>query len=78
MAEPKYDKLELVGLHEPDHSVEEDGEGNKSKAALPGVYHFGVVINGDFHSLATVKAPRVLSSLEKKKKAGKQQDDGGE
>lgn len=55
MAEQEFESLSLVGKHEPDYSTEVDGDGNKRKVQLPGLYHVGFVRNGAFHTLYTLK-----------------------
>jgi hypothetical protein len=56
MADVKYDKINLLGLHEPDSTMEPDGDGNKRRNALPGLYSVGFEVNGRFVKIATVKA----------------------
>jgi hypothetical protein len=72
MAEPKYDKLELVGLHEPDYSMEPNADGGRDKVALPGMYSVGVMIDGKFHAVHSYKAGALVDKKNKVNVGGKE------
>lgn len=63
MADPQYDSLRLVGLHEPDFSVETDESGHKFKVPLPGMYSVGVMVGGKFMALASFKAGNMVEEI---------------
>lgn len=60
MAAEKYDTLQLVGLHEPDSSLENGPDGNKVAVPLPGMYSVGAMINGVFVKLGSYKAGNLV------------------
>jgi len=61
MADEQYDKLELVGYHEPDVSMEQDANGIKRPVDLPGMYSVGVHVGGRFLTLAHFKAGNLVN-----------------
>jgi hypothetical protein len=65
VAEPQYDKLELVGLHEPDSSLELGPDGNKISDPLPGLYSVGVMLGGKFVTFASFKAGNYVDKKNK-------------
>jgi hypothetical protein len=67
MADPQYDSLNLVGLHEPDFSVETDESGHKFKVPLPGMYRIGAMVGGQFVQIASVKAGNMVDSINEQK-----------
>jgi hypothetical protein len=67
--EPAYDKLELVGLHEPDFSLEDDGTGGIKKVDLPGFYTVGFMKDGVFKRLSTFKAAGMFADIARAQKA---------
>lgn len=69
MTEPAYDTLQLVGLHEHDYSLEDDGAGGLKRVELPGFYTVGFMIEGVFKRLHTFKAAGMLADIERAKKA---------
>jgi hypothetical protein len=79
MADVKYDKLNLVGLHEPDSTMETNADGIKERNGLPGLYSVGILANGKFHKLATIKAGDMVDENNKvqlgSKPAAKKGDD---
>lgn len=62
MADIEYDKIDLVGYHEPDSSLEVGPDGQKHAVPLPGQYHVGVVVGGKFLPLAGFKAGNLVDS----------------
>lgn len=54
--------LEVVGLHEPDYSVDPAGDGTVKRTELPGIYRVGVLIDGVFHEITSFKAGALNSS----------------
>jgi hypothetical protein len=67
MADPQYDSLNLVGVHEPDFSVETDESGHKFKVPLPGMYRIGAMVGGQFVALASVKAGNMVDAINEHK-----------
>lgn len=67
MAEPQYDSIQLVGLHEPDYSMEPNADGGRDRADLPGLYSVGFLANGKFTKIATVKAGDIVDKKNKVK-----------
>lgn len=80
MAEPQYDKLELVGVHLPDFSMETNADGVKERVPLPGSYSVGVILNGKYVELHQAKAGGIVDKKNKiqagRGKASKKDDDG--
>jgi len=62
MAEQKGDTLKIVGIHEPDSSVETDENGHKHEVALPGNYRVGFHVGDKFVTLALLKAGNILDA----------------
>lgn len=69
MATPEYDHLELLGLHEPDFSLEDDGAGGLKKVDLPGFYTVGFMKDGAFKRLHTFKAAGMFADIARAKAA---------
>ena len=67
MADPQFDNLNLVGIHEPDYSVETDDAGHKFKVPLPGMYRIGAMIGGQFVALASMKAGNMVDAIKEHK-----------
>jgi hypothetical protein len=62
MSTPKYDTLKVLGLHEPDVSIETDASGNNVAVPLPGNYTVGVEIGGVFMPIQSFKAGNFLNA----------------
>lgn len=60
--EPKFEKVELVGRHVPDFSMETDADGNKYRDPLPGEYEIGLMFGNKFHMLHRFQAGNVLKA----------------
>jgi hypothetical protein len=74
MPEQKYDAIKLVGLHEPDSTMNTNADGVREKGNLPGLYSVGFEANGRFVKIATVKAGDMVDK-ENKVVLGKKSDD---
>lgn len=61
--EPEYETLQLVGLHEPDFSLEDDGQGGIHRVELPGFYTVGFMKDGAFKRLHTFKAAGMFADI---------------
>jgi hypothetical protein len=61
--EPTYDTLTLVGLHEPDYSLEDDGQGGLKRVELPGMYTVGFVKDGAFVRIYSRKAAGMFADI---------------
>jgi len=64
--------LQLVGLHEPDQSIEVDDSGHKYAVPLPGVLRVGFYLGDTFLEVSRVKAGNIMDQLEAAKAAGGQ------
>jgi hypothetical protein len=71
MVEPKYDNLKIVGLHEPDSSLDTNADGVKERTPLPGMYVVGVELGGRFMEVARFKAGNIVDENNKVKVGGK-------
>lgn len=69
MSDYMHRKLEVVGRHLPDSSLEDDGLGNKVSVDLPGMYQVGVKIDGVFVPLAERKAAGLFADIARAKAA---------
>lgn len=68
MSEYTHTGLELVGLHEPEYSVDPVGPGEYTKRELPGFYTLGTEVDGVFVPLVRLKAGKLLQDIERAKK----------
>jgi hypothetical protein len=67
MTEFTHTGLSVVGLHEPEYSVDVGADGNYERTELPGFYSVGVLIEGVFLPLARFPAGRLLKDIERAK-----------
>ncbi len=73
MAGSEFDKLQFVGRHVPDVSVETDANGHKVEVPLPGMYEVGLLKDGVFRAVHTFKAAGLFADIARAKAA----KDGG-
>jgi len=59
--EPKFHKVQFVGRHVPDVSVETNETGDKYTVPLPGEFEIGVMFGKKFHALHRFQAGNVLN-----------------
>jgi F0F1-type ATP synthase epsilon subunit len=64
-----HENLQVVGIHEPDYSVERLGDGTTERHELPGVYRVGVLIDGVFAEITAFKAGLLTNSAAQARKA---------
>jgi len=74
MADEQYDQLQMVGLHEPDYSVETDTNGKKTQVELPGFYHVGFLKDGVFRPVYSMKAAGLFADIERAKNSASSED----
>lgn len=75
MASYKYDNLKIVGVHVPDYSREVGPNGDMVNVELPGSVQFGVVVEGGFVPLTTVKKS-TLDTIVERAQADRQEQAG--
>jgi hypothetical protein len=69
VSEYTHTGLNLVGIHEPETSIDPVGPGEYTKRELPGFYTIGTEIEGVFVPLARLKAGKLLQDIERAKKS---------
>jgi hypothetical protein len=81
MADVQYDKLDLVGVHLPDFSMETNADGVKERVPLPGSYSVGVMLGGRYREIFQLKAGDIVDGKNKVKIGGgksSKKDDSGD